>query len=126
MNMKHKLILVALCMQMGQLFGQQAQPWQPKGDKILLSWAADVNTANPLSEYPRPQLVRESWQNLNGLWNYAIVPGKLGTAPTQYEGELLVPFAVESALSGVGRTVGKDSSLWYQRTITLDKKLRKQ
>jgi len=124
--MKHTLILAALCLQIGQLFGQQSQPWQPKGDKIQSSWAAEVNPAHPLPEYPRPQLVRESWQNLNGLWNYAIVPGKLGTAPTQYEGELLVPFAVESALSGVGRTVGKDSSLWYQRTLTLDKKMRKQ
>lgn len=125
-NMKHTLILLAVCLQAGQLVGQQSQTWQPKGGKIQSSWAAQIDPANPLPEYPRPQLVRESWQNLNGLWEYAIVPGKLGAAPANYEGQLLVPFAVESALSGVGRTVGKDSSLWYRRTVTLDKKLRKQ
>src|SRR5690606_29136757 len=126
MNRKHMLILVGLCMQMGQLVGQQSQPWLPQGDKIQSAWAAEVHPENPLPEYPRPQLVRENWQNLNGLCNYAIRPGKLDARPAHYEGKLLVPFAVESALSGVGRAVGKDSSLWYHRTVTLDNNLRKQ
>jgi Beta-galactosidase/beta-glucuronidase len=124
---KHILVLGGLCLlQIGQLVGQPSQTWQPKGDRIQSEWATQIDPANPLPEYPRPQLVRENWQNLNGLWEYTIVPGKLGAIPARYEGQLLVPFAVESALSGVGRTVGKDSSLWYRRTIVIDKKLRKQ
>lgn len=105
---------------------QDAAQWQPVGDKIKSRWVKDINPANPLPEYPRPQLVREGWQNLNGPWEYAIVPGSLGNAPETYEGQILVPYAVESSLSGVGRTVGKDSSLWYRREITISKELRKQ
>ena len=126
-KMKGAFVLLCLsCFQIGQSAAQQSQPWQPVGDKIKSSWAAQINPTDPLPDYPRPQLVREHWQNLNGLWEYAIVPGKLAAAPADYVGQILVPFAVESALSGVGRTVGKDSSLWYRRTIAVDKKLRKQ
>ncbi|MFC3199067.1 glycoside hydrolase family 2 protein [Parapedobacter deserti] len=128
-NMKHVLLLLGLaCMQTGQLTAQQQAKadWQPVGDKIRSSWVENMDPAKPLPEYPRPHLVRDGWQNLNGLWEYAIVPGKLGTAPSDYEGQILVPYAVESALSGVGRTVGKDSSLWYRRTVAVDKAIRKQ
>lgn len=114
------------CLLLGQLAAQDSSSWQPVGDKITSPWTEDVEVANPLPEYPRPQLRRAHWQNLNGLWDYAIAPGKLGIVPNGYDGQLLVPFAVESALSGVGRTVGKDSSLWYRRTVTIDKQIRKQ
>ena len=88
--------------------------WTPAGDKIRTRWAAQVNPENPLPEYPRPQMVRSGWLSLNGLWNYAItsldeepvVKGKFSP-----DGKILVPFAVESSLSGVGRTVGRDSLL---------------
>ncbi|GGG83809.1 beta-galactosidase [Parapedobacter pyrenivorans] len=121
-----QVLLFLSCFTIGLLSAQEPSAWHPVGDKIKSSWAATVDPKNPFPEYPRPHLVREHWQNLNGLWEYAIVPGKLGAAPGSYEGQVLVPFAVESALSGVGRTVGKDSTLWYRRTVTLDKKLRKQ
>ena len=111
---------------LGQLNAQESYAWQPVSDKIKSPWAENIDATNPLPEYPRPQLVREHWQNLNGLWDYAIVAGKLGAAPGKYEGKLLVPYAVESALSGVGKTVGKDSSLWYRQTVTIDKEIRKQ
>ena len=92
----------------------QQTEWHLIKDKIVTPWAEKVNPKAPLPEYPRPQLVRNNnWKNLNGLWQYAIVP-KTVAAPTKYDGQILVPFAVESALSGVGKTVGKDSTLWYR------------
>ena len=126
-NMKRTLFLLFfIALQTWQLHAQQSHPWQVVGDRIKSPWVADINVANPLPEYPRPQLVREGWQNLNGLWEYRIQAGKLGEAPADYEGELLVPYAVESALSGVGKTVGKDSSLWYRTVVDVDKAIRSQ
>lgn len=92
--------------------------WQPAGDHIRTRWSADVTPENVWNKYPRPQLARDEWSNLNGLWQYAITP-KAAAKPINFEGEILVPFAVESALSGVGRTIGADSVLWYQRTFTV-------
>ena len=83
----------------------------------MTQWAEQVSPENVLPEYPRPQMVRADWQNLNGLWDYAIVP--YGEVPEKYDGEILVPFAVESALSGVGKRVGDKNELWYNRTFTI-------
>ena len=102
----------------------QEKSWSLLTDKIVTPWAEQVNVNTPLPEYPRPQLVRNNnWQNLNGLWNYSILP-KGKKASTKNDGKILVPFAVESALSGVGRRVGKDSVLWYQHSITIPAALR--
>lgn len=102
------------------------EPWKPVSGKIVTQWAADINPQQPLPEYPRPQLTRSNWMNLNGLWQYAIRP-KAGSqnTPAAFDGNILVPFAVESALSGVGKTVGKDSVLWYKRSIEIPAKFRK-
>ena len=125
--MKRTLFLLFfITLQTWQLHAQQSQTWQPADDKIKSPWVADIDVANPLPAYPRPQLVRERWQNLNGLWEYRIQAGKLGEVPADYEGQLLVPYAVESALSGVGKTVGKDSSLWYRTVVDIDKAIRSQ
>ncbi|HRN55664.1 MAG TPA: glycoside hydrolase family 2 TIM barrel-domain containing protein [Agriterribacter sp.] len=106
------------------LHAQEA--WKPVEGKITTPWSADIKPAQPLPEYPRPQLTRKSWTNLNGRWQYAIVPVAAGeTTPTAFDGNILVPYAVESALSGVGRTVGKDSVLWYKRTIEVLPAFRK-
>lgn len=104
-----------------------AQPstWAPVSGKITTSWAEDVKPDATLPEYPRPQMIRETWLNLNGLWDYAIRP-KATTEGTAYDGKILVPFAVESALSGVGKTVGKDNVLLYRRTVTLPATFRKK
>lgn len=103
--------------------GTIAQDWKPAGSRILTSWAEKVDPKAPLPEYPRPQLTRAEWTNLNGLWDYAIVPVKSGM-PGSFQGKILVPFAVESALSGVGKTVGKDLELWYRTSFSSPKNLK--
>jgi beta-galactosidase/beta-glucuronidase len=99
--------------------------WAIAGKKIVTPWAEKVNATNPLPEYPRPQLVRGNWINLNGLWQYSILPKAAETIPASFAGNILVPFAVESALSGVAKTVGKDSVLWYDRLVTLPASFKK-
>ena len=94
--------------------------WRPAGNRIKTSWGETLDTKNVLAEYPRPQMVRAEWQNLNGLWNYAIRPA--GELPGTWDGEILVPFAAESSLSGVGRRVGAEQELWYERTFTVPAK----
>ena len=93
------------------------QGWKPAGERIKTEWAAKIDPANPLPEYPRPQMARSDWKNLNGLWEYAITP-KEANIPSVYDGKILVPFAVESSLSGVQRNVGDDKVLWYRTTFT--------
>ncbi len=106
------------------LYAQEA--WKPVAGKITTQWAADIKAQQPLPEYPRPQLARKSWVNLNGLWQYAILPKETGeTPPAAFDGNILVPYAVESALSGVGKTVGKDSVLWYKRAVEVSAAFRK-
>jgi beta-galactosidase/beta-glucuronidase len=120
--MKIKTILTGiLALLIVQLHAQTQ--WKLKTDKILTPWATQVNPNSPLPEYPRPQLVRNNnWQNLNGLWDYAIVPKTV--IPTSFDGKILVPFAVESAISGVQKTVGKDSVLWYKNEIAISSAMR--
>ena len=99
--------------------------WQPAGNKIRTAWSEEVNPNAPLPEYPRPQIVRSAWQNLNGLWDYAIV-AKAEDQPTSFDGKILVPFAIESALSGVGDSVGQANNLWYKTTFTIPRAMRKK
>ena len=93
--------------------------WAPVGDRIITVWGENLDPADVLPEYPRPQMVREHWMNLNGLWEYAITP--IESVPEEMDGHILVPFAVESALSGVGRAVTENDALWYSREITIPK-----
>ena len=100
-------------------FSQTAKSqWKPADSPLLTKWASGITPENVWQEYPRPQIVREKWLNLNGLWDYAIRPKAEGI-PSQYDGKILVPFCVESALSGVGKTVGEQNNLWYHRTFEI-------
>ncbi len=113
--MKNLLLLSLLA---GLFISVGAQSWEPAGDKIKTPWTQEVNPDKPLPEYPRPQMVRNEWKNLNGLWNYAIV-GKGSNIPRQFDGKILVPFAVESSLSSVQKRVGQDHELWYHHSFTV-------
>ena len=99
----------------GTLPGHAAQAgWQPAPGALMTRWAAEVGPTNALPEYPRPQLVRNDWLNLNGLWDYSITPST-ATAATNFSGQILVPFPIESSLSGVMQRLDENSTLWYRR-----------
>ncbi|MDD4379776.1 MAG: glycoside hydrolase family 2 TIM barrel-domain containing protein [Dysgonamonadaceae bacterium] len=113
-------VRLLVCMGWLMAFSAFAQ-WHPAGDKIKTRWASQIDANNVLPEYPRPIMERAEWQNLNGLWNYAILPiGK--QTPSTFDGKILVPFAIESSLSGVQKKVGKENELWYQREFTIPSK----
>lgn len=97
--------------------GSGRAEWQPAANPIETPWTRQVDPAAPLPEYPRPQFEREQWTNLNGLWDYAVRPADAAGLPAKYEGKILVPFAIESALSGVKRRVTPSEALWYRRTF---------
>lgn len=92
--------------------------WKPIEGNIMTKWAKDIDPQNVLPEYPRPQMARGGWMNLNGLWDYCIQPDK-EDKPCGFEGRILVPFPLESALSGVKKALMPDEKLWYRRNFTL-------
>lgn len=106
-----KSLLFAICLIVSQLTMAQ---YAPAGDSLKTRWASEVTPENVWQDYPRPQMYRIMWQNLNGLWDYAIRP-KGENNIGEFDGKILVPFCVESSLSGVQKYVGKDNELWYQR-----------
>jgi Glycosyl hydrolases family 2, sugar binding domain/Glycosyl hydrolases family 2/Glycosyl hydrolases family 2, TIM barrel domain len=99
--------------------------WHPAKAPLLTRWAAEVSPTNALPDYPRPQLVRPDWMNLNGLWDYAIMPDSTNQLPP-FAGKILVPFPVESALSGVMTNFDEHSKLWYHRTFFVPESWRGQ
>ena len=115
---------VALACAIPVLCAPAAHAWAPKKASLMTKWAAQVDPTAPLPEYPRPQLVRKDWMNLNGIWEYQ--PGNAGDAmPTgqKLSSEILVPFPVDSALSGV---MERHDRLWYRRNFTVPANWRGQ
>ncbi|GAA2352815.1 PA14 domain-containing protein [Nonomuraea africana] len=87
-------------------------------------WSKDVDAAGPLPEYPRPQLVRNRWRSLNGTWQFA--PAEAGEAPPtgrDLAERIVVPYPVESTLSGIGR---HEERMWYRRTFTVPRSWQKE
>ncbi|MBI4660594.1 MAG: glycoside hydrolase family 2 [Verrucomicrobia bacterium] len=108
-------LLLLVCL--GSLSFSQAA-WEPAKGPLMTRWAKDVSSKNAHPEYPRPQMARKEWLNLNGLWDYAVT-AKAGAQPERSEGKILVPFPVESALSGVMKRVTETNRLWYRRTFRI-------
>lgn len=110
----NRLLFAAIC----GLSSLTALGYSRAGDRIATSWGEAVTPDNVWQQYPRPIMERGEWENLNGLWDYAIVDVSV-TSPDKYDGEILVPFPVESSLSGVGKEVGENKALWYKRTFSV-------
>ena len=108
-------VLVAAC--------TAAPSWKPAGDRILTTWGESLDPAHVHAEYPRPQMVRETWKSLNGFWKYAIVPQEEQNPVC--DSTILVPFCVESALSGVGKRVSNKEALWYETVFSVPNSWRK-
>lgn len=98
--------------------------WKIAENPILTEWAADVDPEKPWKEYPRPDMVRNAWMNLNGMWDYAIT--LKGTKPESWDGSILVPYPIESALSGVKKVVTEDQNLWYKTYFSIPRAWNKK
>ncbi len=90
---------------------------KPFQSELITQWGESVTPQNAWTEYPRPQLQREAWQNLNGHWDYAITPAEQTDAPKKWAGKILVPYCLESRLGGVRRLLDPDEALWYRRSF---------
>ena len=94
--------------------------WEPAGNRIKTPWGEKLDPNNVWPEYPRPQLERKSWKNLNGMWDYSIRDSD-GIKPDKHDGQILVPFSLESSLSGVMNNLTENQFLWYEKKFSLPK-----
>jgi hypothetical protein len=115
---RNKLVILFSFVLLSVTLQSALSQWKAADNPLTSDWTTRVTPENAWQEYPRPQMVREKWLNLNGLWDYAIRPKEDGV-PSTYDGKILVPFPVESALSGVKKPVGEKNRLWYRRFITI-------
>lgn len=97
--------------------------WKPQAGPLKTPWSADVAPGKTWTEYPRPQMQRNNWVNLNGLWDYAITDTAAGV-PARWDGKILVPYPIESALSGVMKRVSAREKIWYQRILSVPAHMR--
>jgi hypothetical protein len=111
------LVTALLLIPLAQPVARAAEPWRPGTPPLSTPWTSQVGPANALPEYPRPQLTRPDWQNLNGVWEWA--PAAAGEQPPigrALDRSILVPYPVESALSGVQE---HHDRMWYRRAFTV-------
>ncbi|MET8446093.1 AbfB domain-containing protein [Streptomyces sp. NPDC005209] len=111
-------LVVTTLLTSGAPAARAAEVWTPKPAPMSTPWTSRVSVDHPLPEYPRPQLTRPDWANLNGLWDFAVTP-RDAAQPTTYGERIRVPFVPESALSGIQRRISGDDRLWYRRTFTV-------
>ena len=94
--------------------------WTPSGNKIKTKWGKNLDPKKVWNEYPRPQLERKDWLNLNGFWFYSITDIN-SKKPEKFDGKILVPFCVESSLSGVMKSLNEKQILWYFKEFEIPK-----
>ncbi|WP_431994340.1 AbfB domain-containing protein [Streptomyces griseoflavus] len=92
--------------------------WAPESPPMTTPWTGQVSVDHPHPEYPRPQLTRPDWANLNGIWDFAVTSAGSGR-PASFTERIRVPFVAESALSGIQRRITQNDKLWYKRTFTV-------
>jgi len=115
--MKRKLLLVSIVLMSIVSYAEL----KPISGNLKTTWGENIKPDNVWQEYPRPIMERNEWKNLNGLWEYAILPlGK--TEPSKFEGKILVPFCIESSLSGVCKRIDEKHELWYKREFSIPTK----
>lgn len=112
--------IVVLTLSLSRLAMGADLPWQPAKIPLMTRWGKAISPDNVLQEYPRPQMTRAAWMNLNGLWDYAVTR-KEESSPKSYQGKILVPFPIESALSGVHKSFDGNCRLWYRRSFEVPK-----
>ena len=125
MNIRTSLSLICMALLCACTPKSAKVEWTPAGDHIRTVWAENINPAKVHQEYPRPQMVRDSYLNLNGLWEYAISPLDAAEMP-EPDGHILVPFPLESSLSGVAGSLDAEHALWYRRTFRLPSSWKKK
>jgi hypothetical protein len=113
-NLIYSLLVINIFFSKTYVFGQDGEI--TRKPYLQTRWAEQVSPTNALKEYPRPQLMRANWTNLNGLWEYAIT-SKDAVKPTAYDGQILVPYPLESTLSGVKKALQPDQNLWYKKAF---------
>jgi beta-galactosidase/beta-glucuronidase len=122
MNKIFKVIFLSFTIYLGLLLPQglmgQANQWAIKESPMKTIWTDEVGPGNALPEYPRPNMVRDTWENLNGLWDFEFTT-KSGSVQS-YNRKILVPYPVESALSGIMEKAGAERRMWYRRNFTID------
>ncbi len=119
--MKLKMMVALAGVFVGVTAANGAEPgpeWKAVEGRLMTRWGKQVTPENAWREYPRPQMVREKWMNLNGLWGYAVA-GADAPEPGAETGKILVPYPIESALSGVGKPLEPGARLWYRRNFVI-------
>lgn len=117
-QVRHPTAFIALLV--GAAACGAADPARPFDSSLVTPWGEKVTAENVCPEYPRPQMVRDHWANLNGHWDYAVTPKAATAFPTESVGKILVPFCLESKLGGVRRLLQPDEALWYRRVFKAD------
>ena len=115
--MSAMFLLILSLLALAQAAQAPPPPTPLPATRLQTRWAADVSPDRVWPEYPRPQLERQQWTNLNGTWDYAITAAD-APRPAAFTGHILVPFPIESQLSGAGVWVAPEQRLWYRRTFT--------
>ena len=105
---------------------QPKRSTKPFESELITKWGEELTPENAWTEYPRPQMQRENWTNLNGHWDYAITTAEQNEMPSEWAGKILVPFCLESKLGGVQRLLDASEALWYRRQFPCKKSQTKR